>query len=723
MKNLLKTTTASSAIKIAMGSLAIFAAPNTVLAQIDEVVVTAQRAEENLQDVPVAITSISTEQLENRNIQNVLDLQNQIPNISIATGTGTSNSGRIFLRGVGEDESRGAVDTAVGVYVDGVFVSRSVGALFDVVDLERIEVLRGPQGTLYGRSTNGGAIKLVSIKPQQEQSLSAKVTYGNNNRLDLRGTANYALSDSTAVRLTGMYRQRDGFFDINPNGVAASEATEEVGDLDTLSLRGQLSQDFGENWNVLIAADYTDDKSDPIPSSVAPDDVDGDLFTVEPQAGVTCSQSSLSPITAFDFRPIGCFNNFESRTESQGISATITGELGDFTVQSITAHRKLDDFLSSHIGFAYLQETDQEQTSQELTLSSNYGGPFNFVIGGYYFSEDMKLDSVFVFPHEMHSETESFAGFGQVNFDVSDRLTLTGGIRYTDETKDYSGSQGTLSRVESADFNNTSFTVKADYDLTENALVYASYSTGFKSGGWSPDCFGAAACFLPVDEEKVATIETGLKSQIWDNRLRFNATYFNNQYDNLQIAASVPGLGFTRFNVDESKISGLEFEMTFAPTDRFEMNANLGLLDAKYTSITDAQNGGLSNNGAGCANGVLTPNCALDLDLKNAPDYKASIAALYKHPLAAGELAIGGDISFEAKSFSLVANTPSVATTDIPPLLNARVAFTPNDSFWNVAVWAKNITDEHVWRVSAASGSSAYASEPATYGIDFGFDF
>jgi len=159
--------------------------------------------------------------------------------------------------------------------------------------LEQIEVLRGPQGTLYGRNSNGGAIKVATIKPQQETSVAGKFTYGNSNRFDAKGTVNFAVTDTTAVRVSGLYKSRDGFFDITPNGAAAGDALEDVGDVETLAFRGSVSQDIGD-WNVLITADYTDDDSDPIPSSILPGlDADNDIFTVEPAPGTSCFTGDL----------------------------------------------------------------------------------------------------------------------------------------------------------------------------------------------------------------------------------------------------------------------------------------------------------------------------------------------------------------------------------------------------------------------------------------------
>lgn len=723
---------------LSASTTAMMATSTAALAQIDEVITTAQRRSQSSQDVPVSLTVLSTEDLEVKQIGDSLDIQNFVPNLNIGTNTGTANAARIFLRGVGEDESRGAVEPAVGTYIDGVYIGRLVGALVDLVDLEQVEVLRGPQGTLYGRNSNGGAIKISSIKPQQETSFAGKLTYGNNNRFDAKGTVNFAPTDTTAVRLSGLYKSRDGFFDINPNGTAAGDAVEDIGDIDTLAFKGSISQDIA-NWNILISADYTDDDSDPIPSSVINSaDADGDIFTVEPVPGVTCSQPADTPIGAFDFRPVGCFTGFRSEVVSQGLSATLTGDYDTFTIQSITAFRRLDDDLQSHIGFAFAQETDQEQFSQEVTLSTNLDGPFNFVAGGYYFREDLNLDSIFVFPFRVSSDTESFAAFAQGTYDLSDRARITGGIRYTTEDREFEGINfvsGLTSidpndgdTVVDNDFDDVSFTVKGDYDITDDAIVFASYSTGFKGSGFSPDCFAPTACFLPVEEETVETIEVGFKSKFANNRIQLNGTYFFNTYDNLQIGATVPGLGFTRFNVDETEIQGLEFDLTFRPTDRFELVANLGLLDAEYTELTESQAGGLSNNSAGCPgtailSGQALIDCALDLELKNAPEYKANIAAFYTHPLGYGDLTFSGDISFEDDHFSLVANGPEAAFSRIPTLINARVAFTPEDNFWNVAVWAKNITDEEYFRAGTATGNAVYASEPATFGVDVGFNF
>lgn len=690
--------------------------------RLGPVTVTAQRVEENLQDVPVAVTALNAELLEDKQVADLLDLQSQVPNINMATNTGTANAARIFLRGVGEDESRGAVDQAVGIYVDGVYVGRSVGSLFDVVDLSSIEVLRGPQGTLYGRNTIGGAIKLTSVKPQFENSGEVRATVGNQARYDVRGTANLQLAPTTAVRVTALLRERDGFFDLKPNGARTGEGRDDLGGLHIFAARGSLYTEFSPDWSLLVSADQTLDRSDPIPDSAAPgNDADNNIFTIEPLPGTVCGAASTS---------LGCFTAYDQRSQSTGLSATLEGAFGELDFTSITGYRELEDNLVTRIGLPFRQQTDQSQFSQEVTLGQSGDSSLDWLMGAYYFNEDLALDSVFVFPFAIDTTTESLALFGQATYDVSAALSVTGGLRYTDESKDFSGANLTLpfSRDDSADFENLSYTIGADYRFNPDMLGYAKYSTGFKSGGWSPDAFSGTAVFLPVDEETLDSFEVGLKSDLFDNSVRLNAAAFFNKYEGLQIGATVPGVGFTRFNVNKTEIMGLEVEGVWQVTDNLQLNGNLGLLSAEYTDVNGDQARGLTNNGAGCPAGTVASNdpeiiaCALGLELKNAPEYKATIGALYTRPFANGELVVSGDVSFEDDTWSLVANSPPHALIEGPTLANARLKYS-SDAGWSVALWGKNLTDKEYYRASSAGSFTTYASEPLTYGVELGYKF
>jgi len=689
---------------------------------LEKITVTALRRITTTQEIPVAVTAIGEDDLEVKQIGNVADLQYQVPNISLATNTGTASGARIFLRGVGEDESRISADPAVGVYVDGIYVGRQVGALFDLVDLERIEVLRGPQGTLYGRNSNGGAVKLVSKSAEIDENYGvAKVTVGNHGHLDAKLTGNLALSDTTALRATFLSKTRDGLHTLNPNGDFANLAGTEVGEKDTKAFRIGLNHEFNDEWKMLLAIDYTKDNSDPVPDSAAPgNDADNDLFTIEPVGGAVCSAA-----TPANFLGLGCFTDYSSEVITQGVSLNIQGQVGEYDLTFLTGYRSMEDDLSTRIGFPYLQKTDQDQLSQEITISSNYEGAFNFVTGLYYFTEDAQMDSTFVFPFELGVDTDAKAVFFQGDYEFNEKLTLTTGIRYTKESKDLIGvGPFGMGRTESRDFSNTTYNIALNNQFTDDVMGYVSYSTGFKSGGWSPDCFGAAACFLPVDEEELDAAEIGIRSDWLDNRLRLNATYFMNNYEGLQIASSVPGLGFTRFNVDEVEISGLEVELSFEMTDSLLVNLTLGTIDAEYTSLTLDQAGGLTNNGASpSCNGVVSIDCALDLDLKNAPEYKASLGFTHTADLGSGTLVSHIDFSFEDDSYSLVANAPEHALTSVGTIINARLAYEPEDEKWQVSIWGKNLSDHEYARAAVAGSFTQYAADPLTFGADFEYRF
>ncbi|WP_336986742.1 TonB-dependent receptor [Altererythrobacter aquiaggeris] len=705
------------------------------------IIVTAQRRAQDLQDVPAAVTALTGAALENRQIADTNDLQNQIPNVVISTGTGTANSARIYFRGVGEDESRGAIDPAVGIYIDNVYLGRTVGSLVDLVDIEQVEVLRGPQGTLYGRNTNGGAIKISSVRPQLgETSISGEVGYANYDRISAKASVNVSPWDTGALRLSGLYRQREGYFELNPNGDFANLAGTTVGDEKVFALRGSLYGELSDQWSFLAIVDYTKDKSDPVPSSIIAEsdnagvvtDRDGDIFTIEPAPGATCS--SATPAT---FLGVGCFSDFNSKVDAFGVSYQLTGEYDTFTISSTTAFRTLKDDLSTHISFPYFQNTDQNQFSQELLLNTNFGA-VDLTAGAFYYTEDAELAFTFILPVTNNVDTESFSLFGQAAVEIG-ALTLTGGLRWTDESRDFVGTSVVIPEVvDSVSTDNITWTAKADYEITPDILVYATYATGFKSPGFSSDCFSPTGCFLSVDEEELDSIEAGLRTQFMDGRATFNATYFYNDYTNLQISATTGGGVFTRSNAGEARIQGVELEFGLRPVAGLDIYGNASWLDAEYRNLSPLQAGTLSNSnitsgtaGPACTNVTATGpsaqfdqqvvDCALGLELKNAPEWKGLLGFNYAFPVGSGEVFFGGDAAYEADSFALVANNPG-SLVEPGFRLDARIGWRADDERWKVTVWGKNLTDREYFRATT-SVNQIYAAPPLTFGIDVGFRF
>ena len=730
---------------VATGVLTLSLSPVASFAQIEEIVVTAERREVSAQDAPVAVTALSPQDLEQKQIRNIRDLQHQIPNLSLSNNVGTASGARIFLRGVGEDESRAPADPAIGVYVDGVYLGRQTGAMLDLVDLERVEVLRGPQGTLYGRNSNGGAVKLVSVKPKlNEEHLGVKLTVGNYGRFDARMTGNLGLTDSAAVRATVLSKRRGGFHDLVPDGELLVQ-TREVGAVDMLGLRGAVLQQFGDGWEAVASIDYIDDASDPAPSSLAPGfDDDDNLFTIDSGPRAACSR----PPGEAQYRLLttGCFGDHASDVEQLGVALNVQGELGGgYSVSSLTGYRSLEDNLATRISIPYFQQTDQEQFSQEFSLASNYEGPFNFVAGLYYFHEDLDLDFVFFNNYTIDLKVKSWAMFGQGTYEIIDDLSFTAGLRYTKEDKELDAANlgltgmrtESLARAEERDFDAVNFKAGLDYRFNDDLMAYVSYATGFKSGGWSPDCGASAVgnlntCFRPVGKEEVDTIEVGLRSDWLDGRLRFNATYFFNMYDDLQIGASVPNPTgsnpFTRVNVDEVEIHGMEVEFVFQPTEALELNGNIGWLDGEYKSVTAMQADILTFNGASiaCPPGTDTDEekiaCNLGLEIKNAPEFNLGAGAVLRFPVMSNELSLGAHVSYEDKTWNLVANNPITARTDPGVLWNARMAYGDPNGKWEVALWGKNLSDKEYARASI-SNMTQYAAAPRAYGVDLRYRF
>jgi len=713
------------------------------------IIVTAQRRSEDLQDVPASVTALGAKDIALRQIEDANDLQAQIPGVVITTGTGTSNSARIFFRGIGEDESRGAVDPAIGIYIDNVYLGRTVGSLVDLLDIEQVEVLRGPQGTLYGRNTNGGAIKFTSVRPQiGENSVSADFGYGNFDRIQGRGIVNLALADSLAVRVSGLYRERDGYFTLNPNGDFAGLAGTTIGDEEVLTLRGSLYGEMSDRWSVTAIFDYNKDNSDPVPSTLAASssnpaittDRDGDIFTLEPAPDVTCSAASPP-----GFLPIGCFTDYASSVESYGASIELNGEYDNFTITSITALRAMNDDLSSFISFPFFQRTKQDQFSQELLVNLTPADPLNLTLGAFYYEEGVDLRYTFIFPFENFVDTQSFALFGQAELEVTDALTFTGGLRWTTEDRDFVGNAGGplagfgTNITGTADTDNVTWTVKADYAITDDILLYASYATGFKSPGFSSDCFNPTACFRRVDEEQLDSIEAGLRTQFWDGRITLNATAFYNDYQDLQISGTLPSGAFTRINAGEARIQGAEIEGRIELIDGLTVYGNASFLDAEYRNLDFQQAGLLSNStntvpGLACTGVTAAPgtpeyeaqviDCALGLDLKNAPEFKGLIGFVYEADVGAGQIFFGSDVAYEDDTFGLVANVPG--TEQNPGTrIDARIGYRTDR--WRVTLWGKNLTDREYFRANTFNvptrQNQVFAAPPLTFGVDVGFTF
>ena len=661
---------------------------------VEEITVSALRRSSRLQDTPVAVTALSAETLDRRQIFNVLDVAGQVPNLAIDPVTGIGNAARVFLRGVGEDQAVFTADPGIGTYVDGVYFARTFGVLFDLVDVDSVEVLRGPQGTLFGRNTPGGAILVNSRAPSLDELRGvAEFNYGRFNEVFIRGALSMPLArDLAAASVSAVYRTRDGF-------VAAPNIGRDVNARDVASLRGQLLLTPASNLSVRVIADKTWDNSDAfVPVS---------NFSGEPNS-LLVTQAGEDPSARFTMG---------------GVSANVSWELGKVTLGSITSYRELtqvatldnDGELRRISG--QIIDAGQNQFSQEVTARYD-SERLQAMVGFFYFHEFNDYDTVTLIgsrpnpavaiarPDTSEQVTRSYAVFGQATFKLTPDVGLTAGGRYTWDEKRFVNNQPSVPGVfgGTEKWRDFSPRVGLDWRVNDQLFMFASYAQGFKAGGFNRSN-SAIVANTPYDPENVDTIEFGLKADLADRKLRANLTFFNNEYKGLQLSAFDLDTGTTRrFNAASARTRGLELETTARPTKDFEAFFSVGYLDARYNEFFDL------------VGGVLTD--VSDRRLKGAPQLEWTAGFGWEPELPnGGTIRIGGDVNFRDELFNNVANTPGITT---PPrtLVNGMLRYTTPDRKLQFTASGRNLLNRQFPVNGIFIGnliSALYPSEPMTW--------
>ena len=682
-------TTARSFRPLLLAS-AITVSCQPVLAQeLEKITVKAQYKEEDLQSVPIAITALSEEDIELRNMVSALDINETVPNINIAKNTGASSGMKVFLRGIGEDESRPGADPAIGIYIDGVYIGRQTGALLDLADIESIEVLRGPQGTLYGRNSNGGAIRVSTKQPSLSDEVTLRLSAGNYGLASGYLKVNKALNDKVAAQVSLFSEDQEGYITNKTNG-------QKLGDIDKLGGRLAVKY-FGEEWDLLFSTDFTADNSDPGYASKVLDD-DGDFFTITqeewPTSGVINGDTLLG--------------EFVNHTYQGGASLTAHRSFGDLQFDSITAYRYLENRLSNIVSLPFMQRLSSDQRSQEFRLSEDYDNS-EWVAGLFLYNENKDQYSELIFGgSQLYIDTNSAALFGQYTYHVSDDLHLTGGARYTWEEKEFTGlvsedywnslgreNQGT----QKVDWSNFSWKGAISYDVSEDIMTYASVTTGFKSGGWSVDSF------QPVDEETVITYEVGVKSDL-TKALRLNVNGFFNDYSDLQVNGSTD-LGFTRLNAGDVETYGIEASLTYQVTEDLLLDAYLGTLEAKYKTLTPEAQALISK----------------DHELKQAPPLSYGANMTYYKSIGDGNLVANLQYAYTDEQFNDLSNNLLIMR-EPTHIINARLGYKWGVEIqYNVALWTKNLLNEEYAAAGVNGNNSVYPGDPRTVGIDFSISY
>ena len=751
-------------------------------ALMEEITVTARKREEGLQDTPIAVSVFSGESLEARGVQRIDEIAGLTPNMSfdnINTNGGGGNSAAVYLRGVGQRDFLPSADPGVGIYVDGVYYARSVGSVLDIIDIDRVEVLRGPQGTLFGRNTTGGAISIHTQKPHEEFEGKVRVRVGIDDRIDVLGKVNVPLSDNLYMNATVAKFDQDGFV-VNPlNGM-------DTGDDDTFALRSALRWQANNNFEINISGDYSRDRENgqarvvtQNPNRVVDLTPGQNIFNHNFLLGANSPLNPANggpglgnPGTPFprefsncDATPANiagthpdCANantialNKNTSTmptysnhDIYGFSGTVDWQLSDnLEIKSITAYRNVDStfahdgdstpyFLSWVRDEIYMQE----QFTQEIQLlGTAVNDRLQWIVGGFYFTEDgNNYNPVDFAPVDIESggkfDHESIAGFAQGTFDVTDKLHITAGIRYTDDTKDFIvTSDGMYSQAgnyftggaTSDQVNIQSLTVafvppgflrklisdgtttlKADdwtpmanisYDWNDNLMTYFTYAEGFKSGGVQQRNAGIFGDRAPTyDPEFVESFEVGFKYNHPNGNFVLNVAAFYADYTDIQLETLAPdGIAPQLDNAGEGEIKGFELESRWSPLDTLFLEVALGHLDAVITKSDPT----VFNTG-GPAKGDRLPQV---------PRWSLAASIIKEFGLGdMGTIIARLDYNYRTKVFFDPANDPG-SVMQSHGLMNASVGWDSANDKYSLIFHANNIFDKHRIIYTELSGSA-----------------
>lgn len=667
---------------------------------LDSVKVTARKREETLQEVPVAVTAFTPEALEKLNVRDLGDLDAQVPNLTVYAARGSTSTVTAYIRGVGQADPLWGVDPGVGIYLDDVYIARPQGALLDVFDVERIEVLRGPQGTLYGKNTIGGAIKYISRGLPKETTGFASLTVGNYNQLDAKA----AIGGSIGGPDSGL-RARVAVASMNRDGFGENLYTkQEVSDKEINAARVQLGAYAGDDFDVQFALDWMDD-----------------------QSGVRGAKMLKANPLAPAYQPLDDRYDIRSGmknindTTMKGGSVTVNWRpSADWAFKYVVAKRESDTETNIDFDTTPLTLVDvrafyhDSQVSNEIQANYDGGGRARGVVGVYAFNGDAGGQVLNHFYNPLLAtgltnplfgdtqgvvNTKSVAVYADWTFDLTEKLKLDVGARYTDEDKHaialnrfytslaYTTSWGTAANFDkTVNFKNVSPKVSLDYQVTPDIMVYGLASRGFKSGGYNirANTTAVPRSGEPFDDESVDSYEIGTKMGLFDQKLFLNLAAFHNVYKDIQLSVftsyTLPNGAQSFFgdftNAGKGTVNGLEAEYQWLPGEHWAISGNLAWLDAKYDEFFDR--------------GV---NVAKSQKFTNAPEFSGALNVEWRTALAnGGNLSARVGYSYQSEVWP---------TTDLSPLikqdgyglLNAGVVWKLDDA-WSFSLQGSNLTDE-----------------------------
>ena len=807
---------------------------------IEEIVVTGTKRDVSQQDLAISVSTVTDKQLENTFKNDVFALGQLAPNVTLTSQTGfRAIAGG--MRGTGFDSILVTKDASVGVVVDDFAFNHTQAQSVAMFDVEQIEMFRGPQGTLFGKNTTGGAINITTKKPQLGETFAdLDVTLGYHDSNDgsiekINAAVNLALTDNLAIRIAVLSDYSDGFYtnskrsgpvatfvpggaDLTTNGGVFNPANganmtqdangdfyvqgngEKIGGTEVLATKFKVRFEPTDNYRLDFTYENIDDTSETVAAANLTPTGEGYVFGALGFPGIGNADPLITGQSNW-CHVWGCNDNGH-QIESEGLYLTQTLEFDKYTLKSITGDRSHEEVLAStYTGEAYnslydaSRNTLRDQFQQEFRLTSNFDGPLNFVSGVAYYEEDVEFVvfgglgflSLFGFGTDFYDiaevqasvqNRESQAIYIDGSYDVSDQLKLTLGFRHTEDEKTFEryqyGAPGAASTVagfatinattfsglhgnplpesafafvykDSKDFEADTFRVVADYQLNDDVMLYASYATGFISGGFSETCGSVQYC-SPYDDEENVNIEVGFKSDLMDGRLRLNGAVFHTEYENLQrdtvINKLVGGANFQEtisVNEGESTARGLELEATYLASENLRFDGFLGLLDHEYDSFAPLINRGTFVTGAATPGDNVTPDLS-GLDVPFSPEVTYGLTAAYFQDYDTATITYSASLHyrdemeispFPANAQGLDANGNFIiqqkANTQAEDrtLIDAFIMFEPNDSV-ALTLWGKNLTNE-IYQISSNPVGTlwnfATFGEPRSLGVRASFNF
>jgi len=728
--------------------------------QLEEITVTARQRVENLQDVPVAVSVFSQQQITQTFSQNLADIGAYAPNVSIGTVPGF-NAASIAIRGVSTGDIPSTFDPAVSVAVDGFYLGHYQAALLDMFDIQQIEILRGPQGTLFGKNTIGGVVNVTTKRPSGEFGVQAKVRAANEGRLDLMGAIDFPImQDVLSARIAVQQFDFDGFYE---NTVDGSDA----GGQDLFAIRGKLLWTPTDTFEALLSYEYSKDKSDTpmvINTSTAADGngfYGGDLFYglgyPGRGTGAPANVPLGDPFKTGLVDPSAHAPGFAESKNTDGHDEDIDGlyltlgwDVLGGSLTSITGYRDVDsDYYNDYVGepaaiYATIRSVYRDTWSQELRFAAAPTERFDYVAGVYYQENNLDYENyTSLGPDHPFSgvawgpegllqtgdggqDTTSWAVFAEGNYNITEMTRITLGARYSDEEKDFDlrpiGLPESERVIKSDSWDDVTYRVGLDHAINDDMMAYFTYSTGFKSGGFNEQATIAETAALSFDPEEADSYELGLKTDLLNETLRLNLAAFYVEYTDLQLDSVVPvdsaiGQESTISNAGEVTSWGIEADFLWMPTDQLTFDGTLGYLDSEYDKFDCNLDGDLSNGNEDCT----------VLDVKRTPEVTASLGATFHLPLASwgGALDFNTNATYTDEFYNDILNTEASTHEDVT-LLNASISYFNADETIRVALFGRNLTDEE-YRTSGLGVANLWSfstyGNPQTYGIELELHF